>query len=524
MKYSFRPINIIFIFTFLVRIFFIPFLFAQETLRVPSSIHKTGHRSAPVIRKEEFKKSIDDLKVNPDSVSYAEFEKILDEIVKMNRLNLIASLEKYYTNPLSPLALEGNCGEAQSDIKDIFDFLITSNENTEIRIYQAKDLFKGLYHGFSVIRFKEKYYLVDTTFGQFFVGSRKVSEAHPLKSQRKLFYPWYIIEQGGNYNWLILSRELLEKGYMELTDETADMYGCLLSGKLNMDNVFNLDDIISGPLTDSEYTSEQLEGMFGALKNRCFYHFDEKENIKLIYYCSNSLYLYRKPDKSEILSKALEYNNPWDVAEAFEKYIIPLFVSTEHVSTYSIVLEGIEQGILSPENTVVLNFDRHHDMYGDNTMIPISNNWLRILMHKKKVAMQFWFDAKKHRIEDFREHVLLKEKDIVVSIDMDYFENVSEGEFVNAMDRIINLVRTYNKSVKAISMALSPSYCIKVDPEKISRLLCDKLKTTFSPDRSYLSRVSYLFKYGVCLKEKNRITPSQQNLAVKKYADFRTDL
>ncbi|MFA4991016.1 MAG: hypothetical protein WC569_00345 [Candidatus Omnitrophota bacterium] len=220
------------------------------------------------------------------------------------------------------------------------------------------------------------------------------------------------------------------------------------------------------------------------------------------------------PVSEKILADELNGNNPWKVARDLKHPVIPLFISTEHASTYAVIMNGIEEGFLKPENTVVINFDRHEDMANAAGRFPMSNNWLRILLEKGKVSDKVWFDGDKHRIEDFNKGGLLKNKDIVISIDMDYFENIGKDKFEEAVGQLERFVIAHGKNIKVISIALSPDYCPTIKPETAAKILCKRLNVIFSSNRQYLSMIPYLTECGVCLRRTSKIHLTRERSAL----------
>ncbi|MBU4589598.1 MAG: hypothetical protein KKG01_01585 [Candidatus Omnitrophica bacterium] len=200
------------------------------------------------------------------------------------------------------------------------------------------------------------------------------------------------------------------------------------------------------------------------------------------------------------LQDELMYNTPWEVARNLGYQVTPLFVSTEHASTHTIVLNGIGEGAMDLEKTIVINFDRHEDMVDDESAFPMSNNWLNLLLGTGTISARFWFNGHTHRLEDFKQSGLLKGKDIVISIDMDYFENFSEETTGWAMGQLVSFIREHDENIRAISIALSPDDCYRVNPEELAEKLCKRLDTTFSSNIMELSKIPYLKQQGVCLK------------------------
>ncbi len=142
----------------------------------------------------------------------------------------------------------------------------------------------------------------------------------------------------------------------------------------------------------------------------------------------------------------------------------------------------------------------HEDMVNDGRIFPMSNNWLKVLLDQGKISDKEWFDGKDRKLEDSDLTDRLKSKDIVISIDIDYFENFPQEKIEEAMDQLVDFIRKHDADIKVISIALSPDYSIRLNPNDVAARLCEKLSTTFSPSTSYLSRITYLEECGVCLK------------------------
>lgn len=246
------------------------------------------------------------------TLSFEDLENIIKEVVERNRMDLLLYLEKphdIFYNPLSARTFDvhGPCGEATSDIQEIFPFLIKDNKEVEIKLYQAKDIFGGHSHAFIVISYKDKDYLVDTTFIQFFNPLKESIKGPPNKTAEELFYPWYILKKSERSHWIKLVHQLLKDGYIELTDEVADMYGNLLRGKLPLDKSFKNQDILGAATVEPYYSSERLSEFFGDLDNRASRTFTEREKVKINHYLTTALQviaLPAMPDEKEP-SKAL---------------------------------------------------------------------------------------------------------------------------------------------------------------------------------------------------------------------------
>ncbi|MFA4991840.1 MAG: hypothetical protein WC569_04585, partial [Candidatus Omnitrophota bacterium] len=113
-------------------------------------------------------------------------EGVIKKTVLISRIGILRYLGGAYDNPFSAGALEhkGPCREVSADVGKILMFIKKSDEDVEIFRYQASEIFEGHKHLFTVLRHKDKYYLIDTTFIQFF---NSVHESANNRIAEKLF-------------------------------------------------------------------------------------------------------------------------------------------------------------------------------------------------------------------------------------------------------------------------------------------------------------------------------------------------
>jgi len=149
------------------------------------------------------------------------------------------------------------------------------------------------------------------------------------------------------------------------------------------------------------------------------------------------------------------------------------------------------------EKTIVINFDKHEDVVNDMIDQPRSNNWLRVLLDRKMIAGKLWFDRKDNKIEDFKDMEFLKDKTIVISIDIDYFEDIPDGERQSAINEILNFMKNYGLDIKVVTIALSKDHCFNIKPEDIADELCKNINATLVSYQWYVTRFPYLLKYGL---------------------------
>ncbi|MDO8602305.1 MAG: hypothetical protein Q7O04_00450 [Candidatus Omnitrophota bacterium] len=222
-----------------------------------------------------------------------------------------------------------------------------------------------------------------------------------------------------------------------------------------------------------------------------------------------------EPDSARIKSatfiEALKYKDPWQIARESGNLAIPLFVSTEHATTYTVIYDGIEKGNLIQGDIIVINFDKHNDMVNDIDY-PWSNNWIRILLDRGMIADRLWFNREDNKIEDFGDIESLNGKAIVISIDIDYFDDIIENERQNAVNEIVDFMKNHGLDIRVVSVALSPDYCFNINPENVADELCSNIGATLVSYQWYVSRFSYLLKYGLCANVKQRLPSSVPGL------------
>lgn len=232
--------------------------------------------------------------------------------------------------------------------------------------------------------------------------------------------------------------------------------------------------------------------------------------ITLIFIFNSTGYCLRVPVSSErggreydaydrvILSEKLKREGPWQTAKESNNRLKPIFISEEHTDTLIIVEKAIEEAIIDPKKAFVINFDRHENRSTDDTL-PMANNWLRILENRKEITGYKWVDAgeKAERLEDL-DMEPMKRKDIIISIDMDYFENIVAYRLQEHIEQLISFIERYRESIKLITIAYSSDYCLRTDPKKNSKKLLNLLNANVISEGWFKATVAYLLEYGVC--------------------------
>jgi len=210
------------------------------------------------------------------------FERIIIEAVRQNKVafwkvfqkcknvGMPWQMEAGYTNDvskekrLSAKVLEEACDLAWEDLERRILFL-QEYAGIEINLLmrQAKNVFGRFGHAFLVAGFKDEHFLIDTVFEEFF------SEEEQQEGDRG--YAGYIVrrisQETGN-NWRLLADELRKYGYIRLTDEVADMYGCALRGEYPLDRNFKVKHFLedSTKKTQWSYPPSIIDGLMGKLE------------------------------------------------------------------------------------------------------------------------------------------------------------------------------------------------------------------------------------------------------------------
>ncbi|MCX5694909.1 MAG: hypothetical protein NT014_07335, partial [Candidatus Omnitrophica bacterium] len=198
-------------------------------------------------------------------------------------------------------------------------------------------------------------------------------------------------------------------------------------------------------------------GIFGAISDRQFDPIEDEKAQATVEEHGIAVAPVSQDYLSDDVFNKLESRGPWGIVEEQKSVLVPVFISEEHVTTYKVVVDAIEEGLLDPQNTVIVNFDRHSDMLADYPY-PMSNNWLTFLLHRKLIAAQVQFDARQLRLEDFKDNQLFN-KDLLISIDIDYFDRLPQAEFIFAINQLLSFIREHSLNIKIITIAYSPDYC-----------------------------------------------------------------
>ena len=211
----------------------------------------------------------------------------------------------------------------------------------------------------------------------------------------------------------------------------------------------------------------------------------------------------------------LRYDTPWNAGESEDD--VPIFISTEHVTSYSAVTKAIETGVLTEGEAVVVNFDRHEDRVGD-VSLPRSNNWVRILEERGRISDSLWVGGHNpslpkdnaFNLTNFSDRSRMENKEIVLSFDIDYFDGLSGEEQDQAIDDILRFVGDLELNVKLVTIAYSPSYCHSIDPEEVAYKLCSKLGVQIIPNGTNIARMEYLNYCGICTLPRESATRGQR--------------
>ncbi|MFA6378517.1 MAG: methyltransferase domain-containing protein, partial [Candidatus Omnitrophota bacterium] len=190
--------------------------------------------------------------------SASPLEGVVQQAVFASRVAFAKNAQASYAdNPLSPSALISKCPLAQADLARRIQKFATNLGEVKIRFHQAFDLFFGDYrHSFLVVSLNNKDYLVDTTFIQFFDSRNQGGMGIPGEIINK------IADETKN-NWKDLATKLLQDGYIELTDDVADMYGTALRGKLPKKGRFSKEDLLQDSTEKTSYADNELNELMG---------------------------------------------------------------------------------------------------------------------------------------------------------------------------------------------------------------------------------------------------------------------
>ncbi len=183
------------------------------------------------IEEKKLKKVIDHIETNiKDGLTEEEIKILLDWTVENTRRNL----EQYLGIGINDISLFGYCGFAQSSSLIPLEkyFKVTYN-NTMDFPYVSEDI----KHAFGTITFPQKtkqgiiqkQYLIDITLRQFFTKLMCENPKYQLDDNNFLIYfmhPGYFMcsQKFKTKKSIELAKQLLKKGYIELTDENLKIY------------------------------------------------------------------------------------------------------------------------------------------------------------------------------------------------------------------------------------------------------------------------------------------------------------
>jgi hypothetical protein len=194
---------------------------------------------------------------------------------------------------------------------------------------------------------------------------------------------------------------------------------------------------------------------------------------------------------------------PWKIARGLKGRFIPLFVAESHLSTYYVVEQAIKEGFLDPEKTIVINFDQHPDdmpiYYLGKHYKPCFNNWVSHLLENKMISaykqIEKPSDLKELNIE------ALRDKHIVISVDIDYFDWFREHKdksIEDGIEEIVKFMKENSLNIRVISMAYSYDWCrllSRHEVEEIANRLCLNMNAQLSEDCK-MAQVSYVSQLG----------------------------
>jgi hypothetical protein len=198
---------------------------------------------------------------------------VIEHAVRFNRAMLYRRTERnVLKEPGSYLSCEnlgGRCGPAMMDFRDLMLFLTQNDVGVTVNLHQAKHIFNGQLHVFAVVGFANKHYLVDTTFIQFL----------------DLEVPEEILKVG-----MVLRRRmresrtdrrivttLLRKGYIELDDQVANLYGNALAENLDFDGCYTaLELILAEPTYENRVAESKVKTVTGIYGGNWMNRFDDE--------------------------------------------------------------------------------------------------------------------------------------------------------------------------------------------------------------------------------------------------------
>lgn len=166
-----------------------------------------------------------------DGLTESEIQTLLDWVVENTRRNI----EKYTGQDITDNDLMGLCGFAQTSSLTPLEnhFKETYNSTTDFNTPDIKYVVNDLRHAFGTITFPlktengvvEKQYLVDVTFRQFFKRIMCENPTYSLTGTFEMDPGYFLCNKIRKTKESIhLSKQLLKKGYVELTDENLKLY------------------------------------------------------------------------------------------------------------------------------------------------------------------------------------------------------------------------------------------------------------------------------------------------------------
>ena len=134
------------------------------------------------------------------------------------------------------------------------------NSSLTLRIHQAWEIcgrdrdnviFEKYRHVFVVASYGKKAYIIDPLLAMYFNPSLKQAPQDGFYGEDG--FPGEIIRKASQSkypHWIKSARKLLTAGYIELTDDTANMYASALRGKFPLDRTFDKNDFLQPSTLD----------------------------------------------------------------------------------------------------------------------------------------------------------------------------------------------------------------------------------------------------------------------------------
>lgn len=166
-----------------------------------------------------------------DGLSESEIQTLLDWDIENTRQNI----EKYIGTSIQNDDMMGLCGFAQTSSLLPFEkkFKVTYNSTLDFNTSKIEFINKELRHAFGTIEFplktkngvEKKQYLIDATYRQFFKTIMCENPEYRLNGTYEMDPGYFICcKYRRTKKSIELAKQLLKKGYVELTDENLKLY------------------------------------------------------------------------------------------------------------------------------------------------------------------------------------------------------------------------------------------------------------------------------------------------------------